>query len=48
MGGACKDADQTHHSLTSVEVYSPQLNTWRAGAPLPHAWFCGTCVVVQC
>ena len=36
--------------LASVEVYSPQLNTWREGVPLPNGCGCydGTCVVVQC
>ena len=32
--------------LASVEVYSPRLNTWRAGVPLAHTWFDGACVVV--
>ena len=31
----------------SVEVYSPRLNTWRAGVPLPHTCFNCTCVAVQ-
>ena len=48
LGGVCRDADQNLHSLSSVEVYSPQPNTWRAGVPLPHTWYYGTCVVVQC
>ena len=48
VGGRWRDAEQTLHSLSSVEVYSPQLNTWPAGVPLPHACYCGTCVVVQC
>ena len=33
--------------LASVEVYSPRLNTWRAGVLLPHSCYDGTCVVVQ-
>ena len=33
--------------LASVEVYSPRLNIWRAGVPLPHQCFDCTCVVVQ-
>ena len=33
--------------LTSVEVYSPRLNTWRRGVPLPTACSGGTCTVVQ-
>ena len=35
-------------AAASVEAYSPQLNTWRAGIPLPHATALGRCVVVQC
>ena len=35
-------------TFTAVEVYSPWLNTWRAGVPLPHAWSWGQCVGVQC
>ena len=48
VGGAWLDADHTLHARASVEVYSPQLNTWRAGVPLPLAWNYSTCVVVQC
>ena len=33
--------------LASVELYSPRLNTWRAGVPLPLSCYDGTCVVVQ-
>ena len=32
----------------TVEVYSPRLNTWRAGVPLPSSWYCGACAVVLC
>ena len=32
----------------TVEVYSPRLNTWRAGVPLPHGRLRAACVVVQC
>ena len=48
VGGAWWDADQIIHARASVEVYSPQLNTWRAGVPLPLTLVHGTCVVVQC
>ena len=48
VGGAWRDAEQTLHARASVEVYSPQLNTWRAGVPLPLARYHGTSVVVQC
>ena len=34
---------QDDDELASVEVYSPQLNTWRAGVALPHSCFDGTC-----
>ena len=34
--------------IASVEVYSPQLNTWWVGIPLPHATAQGGCAVVQC
>ena len=46
-GGAWEDADQSFHGIASVEVYSPRLNTWRAGVPLPHTCFNCTCVAVQ-
>ena len=42
MGGLSDGGDD----LASVEVYSPRLNTWRAGVPLAHTWFDGACVVV--
>ena len=45
VGGAWSEAGQTR---TTVEVYSPRLNTWRVGVPLPLARVCGSCVVVQC
>ena len=45
VGGACS---QALHPMASVEVYSPQLNTWRVGVPLPHTHVFGTCVVAQC
>ena len=35
-------------ALASVEVYSPRLNSWRAGEVLPHSWETGVCSVVQC
>lgn len=34
--------------LDSVEVFSPQANTWRAGVPLPSAAYYGACAVLQC
>ena len=48
VGGGWWDADQIFHALASVEVYSPQLNNWRVGVPLPLTLVHGTCVVVQC
>ena len=48
VGGMWWDAEDTYHVLASVDVYSPWLNTWRAGVPLPLAWYYGTSVVVQC
>ena len=48
VGGRWRDAEQTLHSLSSVEVYSPQLNNWRVGVPLPLTLVHDTCVVVQC
>ena len=38
----------TNQALAAVEVYSPWLNAWRMGVPLPHAWCGGACAVVQC
>ena len=35
-------------TLASVEVYSPRLNSWRAGEALPHCWEKGSCSVVHC
>ena len=35
-------------ALASVEVYSPRLNSWRAGEALPHSWYDGACSMVQC
>ena len=34
--------------LASVEVYSPRLNSWRAGEALPYSWYYGACSLVQC
>lgn len=38
----------TRATLASVEVYSPQLNSWRPGRPLPQAASYCTCAVLQC
>ena len=48
LGGQWWGADQSYHRLASVEVYSPQLITWRSGVSLPHVWQGGACAVVQC
>ena len=48
VGGITNQPAATCHGLTSVEVYSPRLNTWRQGIPLPNACGChNTCVVLQ-
>ena len=49
VGGEWWDGDMHMPcpTLACVEVYSPQLNTWRPGVPLPQPCRRGSCGVVQ-
>ena len=48
VGGLTVAMPYDFKTLASVEVYSPRLNTWRAGVPLPHATMRASCVVLPC